>query len=462
MGDKNRLNGVMGRGRYGAAVTEVVFEKGAFTDKVTPMSMLSPEISLPAAAVHLHRMDDNIRWMQAFADAYGMQLAPHGKTTMSPFIFQRQINSGAWGITLATAVQAVNAARHGVQRVLMANQLIGDANCALVSEHILAKGVEFYCLVDDESNAQQLSDYFAARNMALPVLIEVGVPGGRCGVRSAYQAKVLAEKITSLPGLRLCGVEAYEGVACGDEAKAQATHHTCMVVEVFCELAELNLFAISPAILSGAGSVWFDIVAQTFAELSREKVLAILRPGCYVVHDAGMYARAFEDFKQRGAGERVNRPRQLAMTKAPNVQPQKALPPAGLQNALEIWAHVQSRPEANLAVIAFGKRDAAYDSGLPVPLRHFSRTNAVCQTVSGASQGLPFDPATWSRCPAHWCVERMMDQHTMLSVAEEDNIQVGDVLTFATSHPCLTFDKWRQMFVVGDDDKIIDTFKTYF
>ncbi len=75
-------------------------------------------------------------WMQRFVDAYGLKLAPHGKTTMIPKLFERQIAAGAWGITVATAQQALVAYEHGIRRVLMANQLVGKANMAMIARSV--------------------------------------------------------------------------------------------------------------------------------------------------------------------------------------------------------------------------------------------------------------------------------------------------------------------------------------
>jgi D-serine dehydratase len=52
---------------------------------------------------------------------------------MAPKLFARQLDTGAWGITLATAHQTL-AAYHGVRRVIMANQLVGKRNMAIISE----------------------------------------------------------------------------------------------------------------------------------------------------------------------------------------------------------------------------------------------------------------------------------------------------------------------------------------
>ena len=56
----------------------------------------------------------------------------------------------------------------------------------------------------------------------------------------------------------------------------------------------------------------------------------------------------------------------------------------------------------------------------------------------------------------------MMDQHAYLSIAEGDDIRVGDMIAFDISHPCLTFDKWRHLLLLDDDYRCIDLVQTYF
>src|SRR6185312_10984395 len=90
-------------------------------------------VSLPAAVIFKAALAHNISWMQRFADDHGAKLAPHGKTTMTPALFRRQLDAGAWGITLAHAVQCDAAFQHGVTRLLMANQLVGTPNMAIIA-----------------------------------------------------------------------------------------------------------------------------------------------------------------------------------------------------------------------------------------------------------------------------------------------------------------------------------------
>lgn len=68
-------------------------------------NLLAEDVSLPVAVLSESRLAHNLAWMNRFIAAYGLKLAPHGKTTMSPGLFQRQLQAGAWGITLATAPQ---------------------------------------------------------------------------------------------------------------------------------------------------------------------------------------------------------------------------------------------------------------------------------------------------------------------------------------------------------------------
>ena len=91
-------------------------------------NLLREDLSLPTAVLYQDRLNHNLKWMQDFIAAYGVRLAPHGKTTMAPRLFEMQLQSGAWGITVATAHQALVAYTHGVRAVLMANQLVGRPN----------------------------------------------------------------------------------------------------------------------------------------------------------------------------------------------------------------------------------------------------------------------------------------------------------------------------------------------
>ncbi|MEE5101541.1 amino acid deaminase [Pseudomonas alliivorans] len=389
-----------------------------------PGDSLVSDVSLPALVIHQPALDHNIRWMQTFVTNSGAELAPHGKTSMVPALFRRQIEEGAWGMTLATAVQTQAAYAHGVRRILMANQLVGQPNMALIAELLADSTFEFHCMVDHPDNVAALGKFFGERGLRLNVMIEYGVPGGRCGCRTEAQVLELADAVLAQPSLALTGIEGYEGVIHGDHAISGIKAFAASLVRLAVELQDKGAFALDRPIVTASGSAWYDLIAEAFdAQAVRERFLSVLRPGSYVVHDHGIYKDAQCCVLDRRA------------------ELSEALRPA-----LEVWAHVQSMPEPGFAVIAMGKRDVAYDAGLPNPLRRYK------------AHVMPASGDDVSNCK----VTAVMDQHAFMTVAPGCELKVGDIIAFGTSHPCLTFDKWRSGCLVDDDLRVIEPFSTYF
>ena len=404
--------------------------------------ILREDVSLPVAVLREARIEHNLLWMQAFIDRYGVKLAPHGKTTMSPALFQRQLAHGAWGITLATAPQVQAAFAYGVRRVIMANQLVGRGNMAIIAA--LQKedaAFEFSCIVDSVANVQALGAYFQACGQRLRVLIEYGVPGGRTGVRDEAQEQAVLEAIRQWPtSLALVGVELYEGVL-KEEADIRA-----FLQRVRASAARIGAaggFAQPVPILTGAGSAWYDVVAEEFTSNDASHAFdVILRPGCYLTHDVGAY---------REANDRIQANNPVAREMRRSLLP-----------ALQVWAYVQSLPEPGKAIIALGKRDAAFDAGFPEASLHFrpqgphgsadADANVNANTATHAPQAASPD----------WRITAMMDQHAFMSIPEVTDLQVGDMIAFDISHPCLTFDKWRQLLLVDEAYRVTGIVSTFF
>jgi D-serine deaminase-like pyridoxal phosphate-dependent protein len=387
-------------------------------------NLLREDLSLPSAVLYRDRIEHNLAWMQRFMDAYKIRLAPHGKTTMAPRLFQMQIDGGAWGITLASAHQAMVAHAHGIRRVLMANQLVGKQNLQIIAELLGDANFEFYCLVDSVAGVDLLGEFFSARGLRLRVLLELGVMGGRCGIRDDQQLQAVSNALTRWSEtVQLCGVELYEGVLKDEANIRKFMQRAC---EVTRNLLEQKRFARQPAILSGAGSAWYDVVAEEFSAAKLgEAVEIVLRPGCYLTHDVGNY-----EMQQKRILESNPIAREMR---------------SGLVPALHVWTYIQSIPEPELAIVQLGRRDAAFDSGLPTPALHFRPGNEIPTPT-----------------PAHWETTKMMDQHAYLKIAAGDDASVGDMVGFNISHPCLTFDKWRTLPVLDEHYNVVDIAQTYF
>lgn len=387
-------------------------------------NVLDGRLPLPLAVLKREAIEHNLAWMQAFVHERGIDLAPHGKTTMSPQLFARQLDAGAWGLTFATVTQLAVGVAAGARRTLIANQVLTAEDLAGI-QALLAKhpGLRVVFLVDSPAQLSLIEAWFAAHSGSVPfeVLLEIGVEGGRCGCRTADEAMQLARLLHASAAVRLAGIECYEGLGAtgrseADTAYARALMDRVDAVAQGCD-AE-GLFDTDEVLMSAGGSAIFDLVAGRLKPTLGRPVRGLLRPGCYVTHDHGNYRRLLAKLSERcGCGET-------------------------LQPALEVWCTVQSRPEPGLAILAVGRRDLSYDIEMPIP---FARAAFGSLEARGI--------------PASWKVTGLNDQHAYLrwDVADEGAAPVvGERVGLGISHPCTTFDKWHWMPVVEDDYRVVD------
>ena len=396
-------------------------------------NVLRADTSFPVAVLKTSALRHNLDWMRDFCDRYGALLAPHGKTTMSPQLFGAQLANGAWGMTLASASQVQIAHRFGVRRVLLANQLVAPADINSIVR-LMQGDPDFECfaLADSLDGVARLAQAAAVLARPLPLLVEMGIPGKRAGCRSVDDAMTVARAIAASPSLALAGIEGYEGLLVSHDRGADVRAVDAFVaqlVELVHQADAEGLFGGAEVLLTAGGSAYFDLVARGFggvAGVSRP-VTAILRSGCYLTSDHGSYQRLLgqlDEREQRGGG---------------------------LRPALEVWSMVQSRPEATLAILTMGKRDASYDVDLPIPLM-------VHRPGPGAGPPLGLPPGC--------SIVKLNDQHAYLQLpagdAICDSLAVGDLVGCGISHPCTTFDKWPLLLAVDDEYNVRYGVNTFF
>ncbi|WP_433295018.1 alanine racemase [Actinoplanes sp. CA-030573] len=340
----------------------------------------------------------NIDVMAAYCRRHDLDFAPHAKTTMAPGLIADQFAAGAWGMTVATPNQALVLRRLGVERILIANEVLDP-----VALRWLAGQDGIYFQVDSLAGVAAAA---AVPEGRLRVFVELGHAGGRTGVRTLDGLEAVARAVHDADRLELAGVTAYEG-----QLPAQPEVDD-FLDQVVAGVRRLKGAGIPFSLVSAGGSAWFDRVVARLAALPRD-VRVILRSGASVTHDDGFYL------------ERT---------------PFRRVPAEGpLTAALEMWAQVLSAPEPGLAIAGMGKRDAPFDEGLPVPLEV-------------RRDGKPVDAAGMS-------VTKLNDHHTYLAA---DGLAPGDLIRFGISHPCTAFDKWRHIPVVDRDHRVVDVFETYF
>ncbi|MFE4949103.1 amino acid deaminase [Leifsonia sp. NPDC056665] len=384
----------------------------------------TPIVTLSESAV-AHNLATMAEWC---AEA-GVALAPHGKTTMSRELWQRQLDAGAWGITVATPWQASVALGWGVPRVLLANALVQPAALRALAPDADRLTVWADSLRSVEIMTEALTDAGPAAPLA--VLVELGGAGGRTGARGPAAALAVAAAVAASPVLRLAGVAGYEGALAHDatpESLDRVQRYLEELLALHDAIEAAGLYPQDgPVILTAGGSAYFDQVADVLAPRRSaggggRDVEVLLRSGAYITHDDGFY-RSITPLRRGGDGREFH-------------------------SAIHGWATVVSRPEPGLVLVDAGKRDLPYDEGLPIPqaIRRFGEPVAV-----------PLEGAV---------VSALNDQHAFVRVPADAAVEVGDVIRFGLSHPCTTFDKWRALAVVDDalagEPRVIGMLETTF
>lgn len=412
---------------YGHTAQQLIERGTTLSDFQTPLLTLS-------AADMAH----NSKTMMAWCNEQGILLAPHGKTTMAPQLWQTQIDDGAWGVTLANTSQLRVAHAFGVSRVMIANSLT-DPQAITWLAGVQSDSFRVTSWVDSLQTVSLISSVIAGSDhpdTVFDLIVDLGGYGGRTGVRDIAGALAIAHAIASDPRLRLVGVGGYEGAfahtaTSADLAtvrdyleKIKSLHNQLLVGGLYAPGCDLMVTA--------GGSAYFDDVVDVLRDCIRpggdgeQRVDLIIRSGAYLIHDDGFYRR-ISPFSRpvlsRGTSE-------------------------SLRPAMHAWARVVSVPEPGLAILDCGKRDVPFDEGLPEP-------QYLYETLGG--EGVALDSAT---------ITATNDQHSFLSFDPVQlDIKIGHVVRLGLSHPCTAFDKWTLIPVLTDtsaNPPVVDFIHTLF
>lgn len=392
-------------------------------------NVLADDLPFPLAVISRSALTHNLAWMQDYARRKGVDLAPHGKTTMSPELFERQLAAGAWGLSFATVYQVAVGVQAGARRIIIANQVLCDAD--LDGLALLLDGhadLRVWFLVDSLAQLALIEDWTARRSAKRPfdVLLEMGIAGQRTGCRTLEEALRLAQALAASSAVRFGGIECYEGGVATCDSEHDAREVTALVrrvTEVVRACDAHKLFRGEELLVSAGGSAVFDLVLPLLRLQGTALPLrGVLRSGCYITHDHGNYARFLLQLQKREGLD------------------------SSLRAAITVWTMVQSVPEPGLALLSGGRRDLSYDLEMPMPVHHAPR---------GARQA--------AGVPTDWKIGALNDQHAYLRFDPAGRVpQVGDRVGLGISHPCTTFDKWRWLPLVEDDGAVTGAVSTRF
>ncbi|WPB91208.1 amino acid deaminase [Streptomyces malaysiensis] len=387
-------------------------------------SLFTGGFTTPVLALSAEALEHNLVAMERYSAAHGLAFAPHGKTSLAPQLFERQLAHGAWGITAAVPTQVRIYRAFGIQRIFLANEVVDAAALRWLAAELDADAdFRFIAYVDSVRGVELMDAALREAGARRPVDVVVELGGGegaRTGIRTEAECATVADAVAATGTLRLVGVAGYEGEVPkpdGERVRAWLRRLTALAADFD---AAGRFEGVDEVVVSAGGSAWFDAVADVFAELPTlsRPVLKLLRSGAYVSHDDGHYR---------------------------HLTPFNRVPEEGeLHPAFRLWAQVVSRPEPGQAFLNAGKRDAAYDLDMPEPQLIRSARDATTRPATGLA------------------ITALSDQHAWVTVADGTDLEVGDWVGLGLSHPCTSFDKWQLIPVAEADGTVTDYIRTFF
>ena len=379
-------------------------------------NLFSAGFQYPIAIIKKSSLENNVKRMAQFCNDVPASLAPHAKTTMSPQIARMQIDHGAWALTVANFSQASVFLAYGFERIIIANQVVDSETIRAISTKNQTDTCEIIFYLDSIEGLRIIQNALSELpHGQIHILFELGIEGGRGGIRHIEDLSALLEMVRAEPKILIRGVSGFEGAVPGGSRSKEGVQK----VREFSAKIVKGAKIVAPyvindeVILSAGGSAFFDIVAEEFIKFGPRSRI-VLRSGAYITHDHGLYESIYP-FAQE------------ALTR-------HFLP------AMELWAQVLTQPEAGLAVLNLGKRDVGNDIHNPVPIKKYD--NPI-EEISAK-------------------VDQLNDQHAYMRFSEDLAICVGDLIGMGISHPCTTFDKWKLIPLVDDNYEVVDLIHTYF
>ncbi len=293
--------------------------------------MPEDEIDTPALVLDLDAFEWNLDHMAELLAPTRTRLRAHAKTHKSPVIAHLQMARGAIGQCVQKVGEAEVLAWGGVPDILVSNEIVGAGKLARLAA--LARIAKVAVCADDASQVAAIETAAADAGVRLPVLVEIDVGAGRCGVTPGPDAVALAQRIAASRHLIFGGLQAYHGSA--QHRRTEEERRTLIGAAADGArrtVEQLRQVGLECPIVGGAGT-------GTFAIEAASGVYTEIQAGSYAFMD-GDYARNLGAHGEQGTG---------------------------FQHALFVLATVMSAARPGVAVVDAGHKAIAVDSGLPEP-----------------------------------------------------------------------------------------------
>lgn len=241
------------------------------------------ELDTPAVLVDLDVMERNLARMAEYCARTGMRLRPHVKTHKIPELALQQVAMGAVGITAAKPSEAQVMAVGGLKDIFIAYPIVSQQKATALMR--LKDQARLSVSVDSTEAAECLAKASDAVGYDLPILVEIDVGFGRCGVASAALALELALKIEKLQGAHFGGLMFYPGhmMVPLDEQNVLLPNVNAAVEAAYTALVNAGL---QVPVVSG-GSTPMAPRSTEFSHITE------IRPGMYPLNDRNLVAGGF-------------------------------------------------------------------------------------------------------------------------------------------------------------------------
>ncbi len=212
----------------------------------------------------------NADTIQGWAAAHGMELMPHGKTTMAPAPGGRSSTPARPGSPSPRLARCARRARSASRPSCLANAPRRARRPRVRRGRVRRSGVRIRVRwVDLLDTVEAMERGLASSGIALPwpidVLVELGAPRAAERARSLDAAEAVARRVVASPALRLAGVAGYEG-SLGHDRSAKAlgavrdySADPCRACTGSCSASSARTL-----IVSVGGSAYLDLVAEAF------------------------------------------------------------------------------------------------------------------------------------------------------------------------------------------------------
>lgn len=295
------------------------------------VGMKLAEVDTPALILDLDAFEANLTLMAQSVAGTPVRLRPHAKSHKCAEIARRQMALGAIGVCCQKVSEAEAMVEAGIPNVLVSNQVAGRQKLDRLAA--LAKQAEWIGIcADDAGNVDAIDEAAGRAGVILPVVVEIDVGAGRCGVQPGEPAVALAKHIAAKPNLSFAGIQAYQGRA----QHLRTLEERRAAIDTAIQLTRKTVTALEAAgldcpIVGGAGT-------GTHAFEAASGVYNELQVGSYVFMDAD-YGRNL-----KADGKPVDE----------------------FRHSLFIYATIMSHPAPERAYVDAGLKAFSVDSGLPL------------------------------------------------------------------------------------------------